>query len=724
MMGARKLRRRQGDLFRDEKGFTTTSMVLALLITLALVFAAAQVYRVNSLSAEVQDVADAAALSAENQVAEFMIVVRFCDATVLSLSLTGIATCGLGVAALCTPATATLSEGLIDAGRHIIEARNDFSDRSKKALSRLQEALPYFSAACAAGVAAANNANSSSAEYLGIALLVPDEGESLVVDVGEGADNLVEGIDEKADGIREKAAEAEAAAREANEAKQRAFMRDCGDNPNYCMYERAERLAGMSGASNPLYSSVDAWSFSVALERARRYYSYRGENDEPTGRTPGDLARWQLRISFYQYAAGVFDREGYVHEDGDTFEANFPHLPKNTDEMRGTSLYTDKTYPITEEPIGGEDAAPVMHAWAGCPGATGPITTHESIAYMESANLATCPVCGFTPASMGKVAAASTSIDNGFEYHYEAVAREAGIYEEQIKRAERPRSEVEEEAGGLFDELGEALKEVAGKRIEASPPGSYGAVALVVNREETAVAGGFASGFADSSGSLGPRVAISASTLIDEGSEEGRTVINSSLDGLRQDGGALVGAGGIVLDVWSRMLSAYSSGIEAVTGGVESGLNQLPLASASGLGTWAAKAMRSALEGVGLEPAKLEALKPVLVNSAHVASKGEGEVAGELISIKQRVIAHPLYSTDLFSSLLTDAERTAMSQVDGLGDGIEIASIELFGGDGPSLPITIPLPEPVKQLGIGSIAGLFDRIKALHAETKEVRAWE
>ena len=65
------------DLLRDESGFTTTGMVLSLLITLALVFTAAQVYRINSASAEVQDVADAAALAAENQVAEYMIVARF-----------------------------------------------------------------------------------------------------------------------------------------------------------------------------------------------------------------------------------------------------------------------------------------------------------------------------------------------------------------------------------------------------------------------------------------------------------------------------------------------------------------------------------------------------------------------------------------------------------------------------------------------------------------------
>ena len=101
--GAHKRGRRPFGLFRDEDGFTTVGVALALLVTLALVFTSAQVYRVSSASADVQDVADAAALAAENEVAEFMIAVRVCDAVVLSLSLTGAAPAGLGVAALCTP---------------------------------------------------------------------------------------------------------------------------------------------------------------------------------------------------------------------------------------------------------------------------------------------------------------------------------------------------------------------------------------------------------------------------------------------------------------------------------------------------------------------------------------------------------------------------------------------------------------------------------------------
>ena len=111
------------DGFRDEEGFTTIGVVLALLIALSLLFSAAQVQRINSVAAEVQDVADAAALAAQNEVAEFMIVVRVCDAVALTMTLTGLVTTGLGVAALCTPYTAGASPGLLRAGKQILDAR-------------------------------------------------------------------------------------------------------------------------------------------------------------------------------------------------------------------------------------------------------------------------------------------------------------------------------------------------------------------------------------------------------------------------------------------------------------------------------------------------------------------------------------------------------------------------------------------------------------------------
>ncbi len=732
------------DFLRDEEGFTTAGMVLALLITLSLLFTAAQVYRIQSASAEVQDVADAAALSAENQVAEFMLIARFCDAIVLSLTLTSVAVTGLGIVALCTPVTAELSDALVSAGRKLMEARNAFSERASAALDKLQAALPYFSAACAASVARANDGDSAGSSYVGIAMLVPDEGKKLVPDKAQKAQDLIDDVDENSDEIKDDAERAEEASKRADECKLRAFQHDCGLNPDYCMYERAARLAGMGGADNPLYSSVDAWSFSVALDRAQRYYLARLELESPEGGSVHEQAKSALRERFYSYAVDLLD-EGYVHDDEDSFEAHFPLLPANTDQVRSTELYTEHVYPVTVDTTETQTQTEVvtevdgqlvtetvvetqteqhytMHAWSGCPNAGSP-ATYGSIRMLDGGGFETCPLCEFEVQSMGKVAAASTSIENGFEYHYKIVAEEAESYEEARKEAQKPKEEVKSSVSDLLEELVEALKEGAEKRIAPEPPGRYGAIAFVVNTGTTSAAGGFTSAFAPNSGTLGPRAAIAAATLVDEGSDEGRTVLNSALDGLKDGGGIAVGAAGMVLDAWSWLVVAYGNGQTALVSAIEEGLDGMPLMGSSGLGTWAAEKLTGAIEAVGLQPAEVGALKAVLVNTGHVAGKGDGQASG-LVEVKKRVITHPMMSTDLFSSVLTEAERAAVAKVEGLGDSVQMASIELLGEGGPSIPVTIPIPESAKEYGVSAIQGLIGRIRSYYVQTTGVRIWE
>lgn len=712
-------------IIRDEQGLTTTGMVLSLLISLALIFTGAQVYRVNSISAEVQDVADAAVLSAENQVSEFLIIARFCDATVLSLSLTGITVTGLGVAALCTPATATVSEKLLSAGKDIIKLRDRFATRAARVLNRLQEALPYYSAACAAGVAAANNGNSSGANYLGVSVLVPSKGEEISVSPGDEAEKLLDDISDQADDIRSKAKEAEDAAEEANRAKERAFIRDCGDNPNYCMYERASQLAKMSGSDNPLYTNVDAWSFSVPLARAKVYYRTRLYSEAPSGSDVAEQVRSALRSHFYHFAVDELDR-AYVRESSDSFQANFPHLPHNTDGMRHTRLYTDSVYPITTIEVKEGDTVTVksvMHAWAGCPEAAGSAQL-GSIKEMEEGDFKTCETCKFTAASLGKVAAASTSIDNGFEYHYEAVADEASVYEEERRKADAPKSEVKDKASGFLDRLKELVKDTFGKRIEPNPPGRFGSISFVVNIGSSSAAGNFASGFVSGDGTLGPRAALSAATLVGEESDEGKTVLNSMLDGLRQNGGVATGAMGMVLDAWSFLLSAYSNGQEAISSTIRNGLNSLPLVGASGLGDWVSDKLQTTMSDLGLQSVELRSFKPVLVNSRYVASKDDSAFSKNFVKVKQRIVSTSSGASDLFEMVLNGAEQEAIGQVGGLGDSIEIASIELFGENGPSIPITIPLPSEVKSYGTAAVQRLFDRIRSWHADSVDAKVWE
>ena len=59
-----------------------------------------------------------------------------------------------------------------------------------------------------------------------------------------------------------------------------------------------------------------------------------------------------------------------------------------------------------------------------------------------------------------------------------------------------------------------------------------------------------------------------------------------------------------------------------------------------------------------------------------------------------------------------------------MGDSIEVASIELLGEGGPSIPVTIPIPETVKAQGIAIVQDAFARLRSQHASTMEVRPWE
>ncbi len=703
------------DPFRDETGLTSAGMVLALLLTLSLVFSAGQVCRVNAAASEVQNVADAAALAAENEVAEFMVVVRVCDAVVLSLSLTSLVATGLGVVALCVPTMASASETLLKAGRDVSHARDSFAEKAASGLNRLQRLLPFFSGASAASVAAANNAGASN--YVALAVLAPFEGKDIAVGAHEGASTVQDEVDRDASDVKRAAEEAERAAEQANEAKRTAFERDCGANPEACMYERASALAGMSGLENPLYKSVDAWSFSVALKRAQAYYPRRLAMEVPEGSSVGDRARSALRSRFYAFASEEVAR-GYVRETEDAFDALFPRLPKNTAEMRATSLYTEAVYPCTTD----SEGRTTMHAWPGCPGASG-ADGFGSIAHMEAGSYLTCAQCEFSASSMGKVAAASSSIENGFEYHYEAVAVAAERYEKARAELDPLSSEVKSRVSGLLDRIREAVGHAGDMRISAEPPGRFGVVVLAANTGREAASSGFASSFVQGSQALGARAAVSAATLGSDPSGEGANVISSVLDGL-PDAGVATDALSAVLDCWSALLESYARGQEALDDAVSTALDGMPLAGNSGLGPWAARALRDAIAAVGLQPANLDALKPVLVNSAHVARADGSAFSARLLTLKEQAIAHPAQSNDVFTSMVGAVEQGAIEEISSFDGKVQIAVVELLGEGGPSVPIEITLPPVVKDAAIDVVERAADEVRAVYAHVTGVRVWE
>ncbi len=704
--------------FNKEGGFSTAGMVLALLITLCLIFTAARVYEVNSASANVQEVADSAALAAENVVAEFYIVAALCDAAVLSLSLTHIATLGLSIACLCTPVTAAFAEAFLNASTKVKTARDNFSKKAQESLDKYQQVLPFLAAAKAQSVFQANSSLPKNGQYSGVALLVPweaEEGNEL--SFGE-SDEAQKEIEENSDELKEAANEAEEQAKKARESKERAYIHDSGSETDYCMYERAARLAGMTGADNPYFSSVETWSFSAAFERAKTYYQKRFEGESPNGDSVAEQSNSALRKRFYQFAIQELQK-GYVIETEESFDAYFPLLPKNTEEMRSTILYTESVYPV-----GSDGSEQFVHAWSGCPRLQE--QNHDgtaSIEQMEQGSYATCSLCEFKASSMGSVASASTNIENGFEYHYLIVAQAAEEYKKAKAELAPATKEVKSIAENLFDFIKRAFSEAANQRIHVAPPGRFGVVCLAVNRDISSSFSQYSSLFIQDSQSLGPCVAISSATLVKEQSDEKKNVINSFFDGVSEEDAPALGPLRVIFDAWSTFLKAYSDGNDALLEGIQNAINSIPFASESGLGNWASSRLEEIINVVGLEPADLSSPKPVLVNSEHVLAVDDSSFSAKLLSIKHFAITSPLAGGNVFGDVLDGVAESGNQFIDEFTQGFEVASIEIFDG-AITLPITIALPGFIADEARGLLASGIDALRELTATITGTRQWK
>lgn len=703
-------------LFRDEKGITTVAMALSIMVSLALVFTSAQVYKTTSASAEVQEVADACALAAESEVAEFMVCVKVCDAVALSLSLLAGTTFGLGVVCACVPPLESVSSTLINIGNKTLKVRSDFAKKAVNGLNRLQDALPFLAAAAAVSVAGANEHGAMQADYVGSAILLPQNGEKVVIGSADDLENAASNIVDEISDIQEKAREAEDAAKEAHAAKEAAFKLDCGNSPGYCQYERAGRFSWMPTSENPVYSSVDAWSFSVALDRAKAYYQYRKSLEtEPSG-SAIDKASYHVRMKFYSYAYDKLVTEGFVKEGASYFSANFPKLYRNTAEFRQTSLYTTASFPISYRD--GDDRG-VMHAWAGCPAALGAASS-DCIAALDSGVYLGCETCNFSVESLGNVASASTNISNGFEYHYERIRQEAEKYQEAISKANPLKNEVEEIVDPLLDSLSDALKDMGGCRISANPCGSGGCVAIVVNKADAASDSGFENLIIGNAGTLGTRVAVSGAALLEDTSDDSSNVINSLLDGFSQDGGAAVGGARIALDCWSWLLKAYENGQASLEGALSKAISALSLGTLTGLGDWAAKALEGAISSIGLEPANLNALKPAILNTGHITSDSSDSFSVNYRKVRSQSLSMSSSSGGLFSGL----SSWVSEKIQGFsGSEFTVAEIE-FPIGGSKIPITLSLPDSIVSVSSDMISGGIQQIEGLVAGSSGTKVWQ
>ena len=604
------------EFFVDERGFTTVGSACAILLSCALVFACAWTVRSYSRASGVQAVADAAALAAQTEVAEFVIAVRVADATLFTLTLVGTCLIGVGAVCCCVPPVASMGASMMETASSLLTRRDAMAASFEKSLNALQKALPLTAQAQAQAVIQ-ENAGEIDGTAVGYVELVPQQGEPVVINLPK-TDGLADQAQESSQEISDAAAQAEEASIRASDAKRQAWLHDCGLMPGHCMAERAAALSGINPALNTVAQSVNTWSFSLALARARAYYECRAREEAPANASAEEQTRSALRKRFYLYACEELkDARAFDPPEG-LPDISLPLLPRNQDEMKETDLYTEECYPVSQGSL---------HSWQGCPEVAG-VEGSGSVAQQDAGRYGVCETCGLDAAALGAVASASTSISNGFEHHYRKVAEAAREYSAARADALPAMNEAKGLVNDLLASIGEVFGEITACRVEASPPGLQGVlVAVTVNLPAQEDPTAYFKG-AD----LGQFAAISAAVIMENGEED---VLADLLGGIQSDvGEPLLSAGGKVLALWSSLLGVYGSGVEVLTGGVEELLSSLPLAGASGLGAWASDALLSALTDAGFAPASTAAPKAVLCNTLHVARRGTGVLSQAIAPLK------------------------------------------------------------------------------------------
>ena len=649
------------DCFLEEGAYTTLASAVALLVVLTLLFSSVTAIWSAARSGEVQASADATALAGSNVVASYRTAATVVDAAVLSMGLAGLCMTGAGLVATLIPGAQAAAAETVEAGIRMLDLRNDLAASASEGLSRLEGALPYLVAANGARVCAAQGTEEIA--YTGTALAAPRDSASRFPAL-EGEGIPTEELTATADELDEAARALSAAAEQAEDAKRAAWLADCGSE-GANMQERAGRLSGLTAAENPDVASSITWEPPVALDRAGV-------------EAAADAA---ARDAFYAYALQELEGARIEEADG-RMVSTLELLPRNTDEVRGTALYSDARWPSTVEAEG-----LTLHYGSGCPGATGAAGPLLALAATESGAARECPVCRFGVGDVGKTPAASTSIDNGFEYHLRAFTQALDEY--VVRRNEElalegAAREAADASAGAFEE---ALGTLAGKRPRIAPPGRYGCIGVAVTGE-SATPEELSQAFAPGS-VLAARGALSASALAPETATSSHNVLSEFFARVSEEtGGGAMGLVDDVMGLWGSLLMSYgeaAGGLASAFDGMTEGLSSLGMGPVA---SWLNDRIDGAASALDLEPVDLSLVKPVLTDTSHVIARSG--MSG-LADAQELMRSLPVGATDP-EALLAALGYGAVETIDELT--FTLAEIPLPGGG--SLPLTIRLRDLVR----------------------------
>ena len=677
------------DLFIEDGAYTTLSSAVVILVVLTLLFSSTAAIWSMSRAGDTQVAADSGALAGANVVSSYHTAATVVDASILSLGLAGFATIGTGLVAILIPGAEPVAGNMVDTGIEIIKTRNKFAKSASEGLQKIETALPYLIAARATQAVSAQDTDSVA--YTGTALAVPRTSESDFAAL-KGSEISTDTIKDTSDDLERAAEELRKASEDTAKAKERAWLADCGGSVPAsvgscsCMWERARSLAKLSGEQNPHYASSISWEPQVALDRAKTYYRQRLADEKPHGSSVETKAESAARKAFYTYASTEVNR-AYVTEDGDEVASYIPLLPRNTDEVRATELYTDTVWPTSAI-----DGKTYLHYGTSCPNyKKGAPCGLASVAGQDK-----CNRCHFGVSSLGAVAAPSTSIENGFEYHFDRFKEALEDYVECRNKElelERQTEDEADRAGNAFDQ---AIKELSGERPRIAPPGRNGVVAFAVSGDITSP-DQLNSSF-NAAVRLGDRGAISAAVLAPDEATAQNNVLSRFFSTLKERSGGVAGVLDGVMDVWGRLLVGYGD----IQGSADELMDEMIKGLGGGSGalgsiaSWLGDTVSASVAALGLEPCDLRLRKPVLTDSANVIKSPGSDIAG-LSQAQDKLRSIPLGVTDpkaLCEALEYQVERTISGTV------FTLAEIPLPGGG--SIPLTVDVATLVGALGGGS----------------------
>ena len=666
---------------RDDGGYTTLAMAVALLMCLTLAFGTAAAHWTMSRSADVQEVADATAMAGANCVAAFSTVAQVLDACVLTMGLAGAVVCGAALVVAAIPYLQAKAPAIMDVGRKILEARKGFARTAAQGLKTFEEALPALIMCNSASCASANSLGGTS--YVGMAVPFPQSSKSDFSFLEDGLDGKE--MEKDAEELAEASARKQEAHERAQEAKTRAWRADNIDNP-MCLRSRASTLAGLSGSLNPYYTSVDAWEFEYARIRARNYYLRRYTQEHFTGGSVDDLQRSAARKQFFGYAYEAVGRMS-CKDTEDTCSMKLSELPHTTSGVRSTRLYNDVVWPCTIE-----EAGRTLHCSLSCPGATGPFDGNASLSAIDSGSALMCEQCRMDVRAMGNVADASTNIDNGFEHYWRIIVNASKDYERARKdeiAAEKDMQKAAEKGRSAFDK---AMEILSADRPKLCPPGAWGCVSVVCRPSSKAVPTELTQAFLSGT-QLPSGAAVSAATLAPDEATKDNTILARAFDGLRSQvpapaAGALDLVGSVTT-MWGELLVNYGAGYGKVSDAAGRFLDGVEGVLGERVASWLRGKLSSLVSGASLQPADLRLRKPVVVNSQTVLDKAGYTTAGKARELLQEL---PASSGELVGYLRSKV-------IEYLGSGqFTIAELPIPGLEGVSIPLTIDL----SKLGVTS----------------------